>query len=638
MVNKAQLGFVDQLMDARGRNAKAYLAALDRMHQDDAAFKWLEAGVQHKTWARNWAMTRLQHVWSPDPRFPHPLENHLWAATESLRPIWGDNVPQIQWKAQYPRALGKEWLVNRIWRWITAQVDWDAWWASQYSLLPQTGVTAAKGGWDFTKPRGGAPWIRYVDQRTLYIGRGARFNHRTANRITIRHRRDVGELRSLFPEYADKIRTVTEERAGAARNQELSRGRESRSDSAVDPVTYAEICETWVRPTPDIEPIAETRMNNPAASAMDDPWFVITWLPGIGVVDEEERDGLAIGTAPLWENPDSPYGINDYDMVAGLSIAHDQLSIRRFQQLLRTFSSPLKKLIGSKIKRRDLGAREGSVWEFETQAEMDATKWERPPEPNADSLAMLADTPRKLREILGVDQMGPEALLQRQHTAAAIYAATEAVERKTRQKIRNAKPMAVDLAMTLMRETVRNLGTSIFVRESDGEQVEEIPFEMIRDLDIRDFIAQDATARSGPLTPAGKLTAWDRAIDRGLFMDPDTGAINLPIVAKKEYLDALQLPGAEAIKREWDMEEEARRRLAEEQAAMAAEAALAESMGAAAGPAPGGTAGAQGTPGAETPGAGPGALAEEAAAAARGVQGGEPGGARLEAILGGIGA
>jgi hypothetical protein len=564
------------------------------MDEEMESYKWTEAGTDHRYWRRNWAVYRMRHVQNRDERFPRPLENHIFSLIETVRPIFSDNVPNIEIVSLFPGLEDQQAKLNAMWRWVSHQTSFDSFWASLYDYYPQTGLTAGKVMWDATAPRGGKPVLSHIDPRSVATDPLARINHRDAEVIRLKHKVNVGELKELFPEMADKISAVSTEYGGRSGGlSDLSNSRDTGYDmyhgSHVED-RVAEVVEMWIKPNNHIEALSETEVNQPDEESLsqfssEEPWLVYTYIPNAGVISREiALNGLQIGTAQAWRNPDNIYGISDVEMVVGMQIAMDQLNIRGHAHRLAVFAPPLLLPRDSGVNRDSVSGRAAPIWEPSTSQTSQGIGWLNVPGPNPEALNYLAERPQAMRRILGIDEITPQ-ILERTQTATAVSEVREALEARTRQKIRNLNDMIVDLCRSAISLTLQNIPVSVFAPGQEG--FTEITPEEMEQIDLSNFAVKLATDKTGPLTKQGQLAALRQTIELGTF-DPESP---LPLEAREMIIDASSVPNGEVLKQRLRQQEEEKQQAiaqaqAQEQAMMEQQMAMQEQAMAAQAPAP----------------------------------------------------
>lgn len=562
-----------------------FLEALDREAEEE---KWRETGRNHSLWKRDWSIYRSKHVRDKDPRFPRPIENHVWSLIESIRPLFNDNIPDVQFLPLDPVVQGLSSKMNLMWKWIAWKACYEDFWASLYDFYAPLGTASAKAWWNWSSMKGGSPVLTAMDPRAIAADGLARINHRSASVIRTKHLVDIGELKSKYPQFESKINAMNDDRDGRfGQDRELHRARDLQRSSTVssgrveDRVT--EVVEMWIRPQPVIPALSETDTNSEKESnklledfveddrneeieeiSMDEPWMVYTFIPKVGVIGEEvAENGLQLATAQCWRNADSMYGISDVSMIAGLQIASDQLAIRGHAHRLAVFAPPLLLPKDSGISKRQVSGRAAPIWQPSTSELAKGIGFLNVPGPSPEALNYLAERPGMMRQLLGIDELS-SSVLEREQTATAVSEVRAAIESRIRQKIRNMNPLIQDMAKAIMKITLTNSQLSVFVPEENGGFTEVTREEMdaLRQ-NINRFAVKTTAMNSGPLTKVGQVNAISAGIQAGVFTRSD-GVISLPIQLRQDMVDLLDIPRSEEIKREIQEQEEAIEQAAKE--------------------------------------------------------------------------
>lgn len=601
---RSKVGLAEGLAKAKANGTLLeFLEGLDNEAEEE---KWRETGRNHSIWKRDWSIYRSKHVRDRDPRFPRPIENHVWSLIESIRPLFNDNIPQVQFIPLDPVVAGLAPKMNLMWKWISWKANYEEWWASLYDFYSPLGTAASKAWWNWSAMSGGCPMLTSMDPRSIAGDGLARINHRSCSVFRTKHLVDVGELKSKYPEFASKIQSVSDNTDGRfGQDRELHRARDLQRSSTISSGRVedrvAEVVEMWIRPEPVMPAFSETDKNTEESAellkesrsniesdaskeiaeiTMDEPWVVYTFIPRVAVISEEvAENGLQLATAQCWRNADSLYGTSDVSMIAGLQVAADQLSIRGHAHRLAVFAPPLILPKDSGVSKRQVSGRAAPIWQPSTKEHVEGIGFLNVPGPSPEALNYLAERPSMMRQILGVDELDT-SVLQREQTATAVSEVKAAIESRTRQKIRNTNAMVQDMAKSLMKISLTNIPLSVFVPEANGGFMEVTREEMdaLRQ-NINRFAVKTTAMSSGPLTKVGQVNAIQAAVNSGVFTRSD-GVVQMPLQLRQDMVDLLDIPRSEEIKRELQEQEEAieqaQKESAEAQQAALEEQALAE--------------------------------------------------------------
>lgn len=565
-------GIITRLNEARGRGDQAYLAFLQEVDDKLVANMELEVGPRWERVARNWATYRLRHVRQQPGHPPEPLENDLFSVLESARAPFVDNPMTIEWEPRRGSAVPNMWIYRRIWDWITTEVSMGSYWAAMYDLLPHAGFSAGKCGWDHRR-RGGVPVIYRLDQRRCAFDHMARLNHRTVTIARYANRVDVGELRDLNPEIADKIAPVSNMEP-RARSYELEYGRDFGSETpwtARPREDEAELRETWFELRPGAAAYLETDLNEPSPLAdlgAAAPNLVVSWIPSAGIVAENIVAGARIATAQRFRNPDHIVGINDVDQVIGLVQAAHRYQMRGHRFRLAAALPPFILPRDAQVQKKELDGRENAIIQPATGADARSIGWGTPAGPHAELIEYLANVLPKTRRILGNDEITSDSL-SRQLTATQVAAVREALETRARGTIGNFGDMMVDLANALMRDTLANRRNPMEIPRISEDGFDVLTPEMWQALDPDEVTARPATDRAGSLTDSGKIAAIQTVMESHLF-DDEAGRPDPPIEVAEEFIDIVNPPHAAAFKSALKRRHQARILQAEEESAAAA--------------------------------------------------------------------
>lgn len=543
------------LLDALDRAERdgTLLQLLEEIHKDNLEAKWQWAGMNHSIWARNMKIAQNRHIKPKNNRIPWPIENHGWALMESVRPTWGDNPPQFNIAPLRPGLEEKTPKLRTLWRWIEWRAGLHDFWEGLYDYGSPIGTVAGKALFDPTAPGGGAPLLGVLDPRSIACDPFARQNHRHARILETTHLVEVGELAALYPEIKGKITAKDSEVEFSSGDRAITRsadfGDEGRSmPGARSEDRMAEVVEMWVRA--DIMPIKEDALRQSEAleeaepTADDTTYFVYTFIPGAGVIKKETvTTGLQLGTAQFWRNPEALYGWSDFDFIAGLVIATNQLHIRAHAHRLAVVAPPLILPRTSGLTRRQVSGRPAPIWEVTGGAEDQRPFFMDVPGPSRDVIEFIATQPQVMRRLLGVDELTPD-FFNREQTAAATAMVLAALENRTRQKIRNMRAMVEDLAKALLRLSIEHLPAGVAVPdEADPDRFVELSLDELNDINVNDFAIVSNLGKPGALSRQAQSAAIDRVYGSGV-LDPNNPQ---PLVMKEVFIEASDIPRKDEI-------------------------------------------------------------------------------------------
>jgi len=570
--DRSLIGLVEAIERARRAGDEIYRQFLEQMLEEQRRAKWSEVGVDHRLWRRNEAILRSRHMINRDPRLPWPLENWAWSLQEGTRPIWGDNPPRIQIVPLKPgedRLIGAQ-IVRAEWEWAAEVGQFDETWEELFDPLPGMGTTGLKVVWDDKK---NAPAFKTVDPRAIFASPEARLHHRYARVLTLAHRVDIGEVKEHVPRLAERVQPVRDKQGvegSGFRAVDIRRDTgityQDHMRGAREEERLAEVVEMWINE--DLPPLdrklleaAEEEANlaeridegvmeefpslEPLPEAPE-KFLVVTFLPGAGVVNEERVvTGRQIFTGQFWRNKDSIFGISDVDVIAGIIIAADQLSIRGHAHRLAMFAPPFVNPKNSGIPRRHLSGRPAPILEPTDHIVREGLGYIEVPGPNREAVEYLLSRPQIIRRILGTDEIRPE-LFEREQTASGLALLVSALENRLRQKIRNLRPLVKDCVATTLRLIHSHAPSGFTVRNKNGDII-EVTREMMNSINLDDYAILTSLDRPGPLSKQARLASIERAIQIGV-LDPNNG---MPMIVREMLLDELEVPRRDEIKVEF---------------------------------------------------------------------------------------
>lgn len=567
--DRSKIGLVDALQEAR-RDEKTYLRFLSELLQEQREAKWIEAGVNHSLWRRNMALIRTRHIVNKDDRTPWPIENYAWSIQEGVRPIWGDNPPQVQIVplregADFSRGA---YVLRMAWEWAYQVGHFMDAWEGLFDYLPSIGTVGLKVTWDNVRQN---PIFSPVDPRAIYADPSARLHHRYARVLTLVHRVDIGEVREALPEIADKIgearaeTDVMEESAEQLRRDTGTLGSRVRGTREIE--RKVEVVEMWFNE--DLLPLERDILNKAdeegreaerldeadlagesevpsPISESEDKFLVVTFIPEAGVVYEERVvTGRQVFTGQHWRNVDSLYGISDATVIAGLQIAMDQLAIRGHSHRLAMFAPSLIVPKDSRVTRRQLSGRPAPLLEPMDRTVAEGIRYLEVPGPSREAVEFFLTRPQIMRRILGTDEIRPE-LFEREQTASGLALLVSALENRLRQKIRNLRPMVHDCVETTLRMILSYSPQGFSFRSEDGSSV-EITAGQLQSINLKDYAIITSLDRPGPLSKQARIASIERAIALGV-LDPSN---SMPLVVREMLMDEIELPHRDEIKAEF---------------------------------------------------------------------------------------
>lgn len=544
-----KVGLLEYLEQAEADDT--LLECLTHIHEDNLEGKWQWSGRNHSRWEMNWRIMQNRHIKPKDNRIPWPIENHGWSMVESVRPTWGDNPPQFNVVPLRPGLEAKTPAMRTLVRWVEWRAKVQDFWEHLFDYLPPLGTVGGKALWDSTAAGGGGPMLGVLDPRSIASDVTGRLHHRNSRIIETTHLVEVGELKSLYPEFADKISVKPPTEGGDGgrdRNVTLARDHDSdgRRIGSKSSERMAEVVEMWIRA--DIDPVAEDALKeqgeegeeqvDPAKQRDDQTYLVYTFIIGAGVIKKETvYSGLQIGTGQCWRNADSIFGWADFDMIAGLIIASNQLHIRAHSHRLACVAPPLLLPRTSGLTRRQVSGRPGSIWEVADENVAKGVGWMDVKGPSRDTLEYIAEQPQIMRRLLGIDELTPD-FFNREQTAAATAMVLAALENRTRQRIRNMRPMVEDLMRVLVRLSIEHQATGIAVPRFGAEGVDELGFEELKDLNMNDFAIVSNLGKPGPLSRQARSAAVDKLYSSGVMnpMNPN------PLIMREVVVEESDVP------------------------------------------------------------------------------------------------
>jgi len=549
---------IEGLERAVRKGDQSLLEFLEDLLDECREAKWQEAGQDHRIWKRNWSIFRGLHIKAKDAKTPWPTENHIWSIIEAVRPIWGDNPPQCTITPLFPGLEVQCEKLEALMRWGLEVSRFDDLWENLYDFLAPIGTAGAKVFWDHDKQ---VPGVDVVDPRALYYGVGTRYNHRTARIVATVYNVDVGELRSLFPSLSPKITQDKGKDSERGGNQEslavgadTERGSGGKTSGSSISDRTAEVCEMWIKPdlSAEIEDaLGEEEDEAPLGAALPinddtDEWMVFTFIPGAGVINKDVvKTGLQIASGQCWSCPDSPWGISDLTMSAGLQLASDRIAIRGDQHRLAMFAPPLINPKTTGLQRRHLSGRPAPIWEPADERVALGLRYLNVAGPNKEAMDFFLTRPNTMRKILGIDELTPD-FFNRSQTAAATSMVLAALENRTRGKLRRMRAMVEDIVSTMLRLIIDRLPAGIVVRGKEDGDYRTLTREDLEGINLSMFSIQTNLGKPGPLSNQARLNSW-----MGLL---GTGALNIqvPMIrsARMGIIDSSDISNREEVKKE----------------------------------------------------------------------------------------